>query len=74
MSSKYIVRLASSATEDDLKSTISSFEGHGGKITHHHTLFKGFSGELPDNKLTTLESLPHVEAIEKDQQVKIQPV
>lgn len=74
MSSKYIIRLAKTATEDDLRSTIRYFEDHGGKITHHHTLFKGFSGELPDNKLNIMESLPHVEAIEMDQMVKIQPV
>lgn len=72
MSSKYIVRLAQSATEDDLKNAVDSFEKQGGKVTHQHTLFKGFSGELPTDKATALESIPHVEAVEKDQGVSIQ--
>lgn len=72
MSSKYIVRLTQSATDDDLKNATKSFEQNGGKVTHYHTLFKGFSGEIPTDKVSALDSIPHVEAVEKDQKVSIQ--
>lgn len=70
-SSKYIVRLSDSATEADLNNTISSFERNGGSITHQHTLFKGFTGVIPDNKVSAFEATPGIEAIEKDQPVHI---
>lgn len=72
MSSSFIVRFKSDITEDDYNDAVSKFEGQGGKISHHHTLFKGFSGALPTDKVTTLDSLPNVEGIEKDQEVHVQ--
>lgn len=70
--SKYIVRLVPTASDDELKSTIQSFEQQGGKVTHNHTLFKGFTGEFPEDKIQAFESNPHVEAIEADSVVHIQ--
>ncbi|GMM50716.1 hypothetical protein DASB73_016740 [Starmerella bacillaris] len=71
MSSKYIVRLKEDATEDELNNSIKSFESSGGTISRHHTLFKGFTGEIPDNKITAFEATPGIEAVEKDQTVHI---
>lgn len=69
--SKYIVRLKENATEDDLSNTIKSFESNGGTVSHHHTLFKGFTGEIPDSSISAFEATPGIEAIEKDQKVHI---
>lgn len=41
-------------------------------MTHNHTLFKGFSGTLPEEKAHTLDSIPNVASIEKDGKVTIQ--
>lgn len=38
----------------------------GGSVTHHYSLFKGFSASIPDNHFHILSSHPHLEGMEKD--------
>lgn len=71
-SSKFIVRFNDGTTEAEYDSAVAKFKEQGGEITHQHTLFKGFSGSLPTDKVSTLDTLPNVAGIEKDQEVKVQ--
>ncbi|KAL7274233.1 hypothetical protein RUND412_002872 [Rhizina undulata] len=43
----------------------------GGEILHEYSLIKGFSAKFPADYVTTLDSSPHVENVEKDQEVSI---
>ncbi|ODQ64632.1 protease propeptide/inhibitor [Nadsonia fulvescens var. elongata DSM 6958] len=70
--SSFIFRCKESTGDEELSKLKQDVVGKGGTITHEYTLFKGFAATLPEDSVTALEEHPHIEAVEKDQEVKIQ--
>ena len=68
----YIVTCKSDATPEQVAAAKKHAEDSGGKIGHEYSLIKGFSVEYPEGQINTLESHEHVQAVEKDQEVKTQ--
>ncbi|KAG5972094.1 hypothetical protein E4U55_000914 [Claviceps digitariae] len=67
----YIVTLKDDATEDQVKAAKQHAIDQGGKITHEYSLIKGFTVEMKDDTITTLETNEHVKAVEKDGEVHV---
>ncbi|KAK9477483.1 hypothetical protein V1514DRAFT_333782 [Lipomyces japonicus] len=66
----YIVRFKKDATDDDIAKIKKDLTDSGAEITHEYSLIKGIAVRLPEGHVSTLESHPHVEGLEKDQEVK----
>ncbi|KAJ3479547.1 hypothetical protein NLG97_g8294 [Lecanicillium saksenae] len=62
----YIVTLKDDATPEQVKQTKDQCIEQGGKIVHEYDIIKGFSVSYPEDAITTLESHPHVKAVEAD--------
>ncbi|KAH7327899.1 hypothetical protein B0I35DRAFT_472669 [Stachybotrys elegans] len=62
----YIVTCKDEASDDDVKACKQHVRELGGKIEHEYNLIKGFSVAFPDGTVTTLETHPHVKAVEED--------
>ncbi|KAI9901530.1 hypothetical protein N3K66_003347 [Trichothecium roseum] len=68
----YIVSCKDDARDEDVSEAKQHARDQGGKITHEYKLIKGFAVEFPDGSVTTLESHPHVKAVEADGQMTTQ--
>ena len=68
----YIVTLKDHVTDAEVTAIKKDAVENGGKITHEYTLIKGFAVEYPEDRVSTLESHPHVQAVERDQEMKTQ--
>ncbi|CAN6598945.1 protease B inhibitor 2 [Trichomonascus vanleenenianus] len=70
----YIVKFKDDVSDIDYKKVLNDVKSAGGSIVHEHTLFKGFTAKLPDDRVTSLSlhEHPHIDHVEKDQEVKIQ--
>ncbi|KAI2469968.1 hypothetical protein F4781DRAFT_392434 [Annulohypoxylon bovei var. microspora] len=68
----YIVTCKPNASPEQVAAAKKHAQDQGGKIGHEYNLIKGFSVSFPNDAVTTLESNEHVQAVELDQEVKIQ--
>ncbi|KAE8339440.1 hypothetical protein BDV24DRAFT_135973 [Aspergillus arachidicola] len=62
----YIVTCKEDATPEEVQATKEHAVDQGGKIGHEYTIIKGFSVTFPEDAVMTLESHPHVKAVEED--------
>ncbi|KAF9250457.1 uncharacterized protein N7518_005599 [Penicillium psychrosexuale] len=72
MPSSYIITCKPDATDDEVKAVKEHAKEQGGKIGHEYSLIKGFAVSFPDGTVHSLDSNPHVENVEADQEVKTQ--
>jgi len=72
MPKNFIVTLKKDSPADAKQKMKDDIVAQGGKIGHDYTLINGFSAELPDDHVSTLESHPHVENMEPDSEMKTQ--
>ncbi|KAM3557044.1 hypothetical protein MY1884_004737 [Beauveria asiatica] len=68
----YIVTLKDDASPEQVKEAKAKCTEQGGKIIHEYDIIKGFSVSYPEDAITTLESNPHVKAVEPDGVATIQ--
>ncbi|KAL4792449.1 hypothetical protein BDW69DRAFT_160126 [Aspergillus filifer] len=69
----YIIKLKSSATDDDIKAVKDGAVSNGGTITHEYKLIKAFAVALPEvSTLDFAHQHPEVEHVEQDQEMKTQ--
>ncbi|KAK6831557.1 hypothetical protein RU639_002816 [Aspergillus parasiticus] len=62
----YIVTCKEDATDEQVQETKRHVIDQGGKIGHEYKIIKGFSVTFDDDAIVTLESHPHVKAVEED--------
>jgi len=72
MPNTYIVTLKKDTSPQEEQKIKDDIKAKGGSIGHEYTLIKGFSAEFPDDQVSTLESHPHVERMERDGTVTTQ--
>ncbi|KAK5175557.1 uncharacterized protein LTR77_000696 [Saxophila tyrrhenica] len=65
------VSLKEGAGADKLEEAKKNVTDQGGKITHEFKLVKGFTADIPDDKVSTLQSNEHVN-YEQDSKVTTQ--
>ncbi|KAL4943000.1 hypothetical protein BDV06DRAFT_190984 [Aspergillus oleicola] len=71
--SSYIIKLKSTATEEDIKAVKDGAVSNGGTITHEYKLIKAFAVVLPEvSTLDFAHQHPEVENVEQDQEVRTQ--
>ncbi|KAA8611703.1 peptidase inhibitor i9 protein [Pyrenophora tritici-repentis] len=62
---QFNITLKKDAPQEQLDAAKKHVTDQGGKIVNEFTLIKGFTAEIPDDAVTTLESNEHV-TVEKD--------
>ncbi|KAK9383516.1 uncharacterized protein V2V93DRAFT_362027 [Kockiozyma suomiensis] len=67
----YIIKFKEGSTDEEVTQLKKDLTDSGAEITHEYSLIKGIAVTLPEDQVTTLESNPHVDLIEKDQEVHI---
>ncbi|EJT78644.1 hypothetical protein GGTG_03743 [Gaeumannomyces tritici R3-111a-1] len=62
----YIVTCKEDATPEQVEAAKKHATDQGGKIGHSLDIIKGFSVTFQEDAVTTLESHPHIHAVEAD--------
>ncbi|KAF2479453.1 hypothetical protein BDY17DRAFT_303893 [Neohortaea acidophila] len=65
------VSLKKGASEDKYEEAKKQVTEHGGKITREFSIVKGFTADIPDDKVSALESNEHI-TVERDGKVTTQ--
>ncbi|KAK3721721.1 hypothetical protein LTR37_002886 [Vermiconidia calcicola] len=65
------VSLKENAGADQLEAAKKQVTDQGGKITHEFKLIKGFTADMPDDKVSTMQSNEHIN-VEADGKVTTQ--
>ncbi|KAF5025469.1 hypothetical protein F66182_2445 [Fusarium sp. NRRL 66182] len=68
----YIITCKEDASPEQVEEAKQHARDQGGEITHEYNLIKGFAVKFEEGSVQTLESHPHVQAVEADQEMKIQ--
>ncbi|KAF1942232.1 hypothetical protein EJ02DRAFT_444188 [Clathrospora elynae] len=68
---QFNITLKKDAPKEELDAAKKHVTDQGGKIVHEFSLIKGFTAEIPDDAISTLESNEHV-TVEKDSEVQTQ--
>ncbi|EUC41807.1 hypothetical protein COCMIDRAFT_40056 [Bipolaris oryzae ATCC 44560] len=68
---QFNITLKKDAPKEELEAAKKKVTDQGGKIVNEFTLIKGFTAEIPDDVVSTLESNEHV-TVEKDAEVRTQ--
>ncbi|KAL2153035.1 hypothetical protein VTH82DRAFT_4190 [Thermothelomyces myriococcoides] len=68
----FIVTCKKDATPEQVEAAKQHARNQGGQIGHEYSLIKGFQVTFPEDTVHTLESHEHVEAVEKDHEVRTQ--
>ncbi|KAG9195424.1 hypothetical protein G6011_00545 [Alternaria panax] len=68
---QFNITLKKDAPKEELDAAKKHVTDQGGKIVNEFTLIKGFTAEIPDDAVSTLESNEHV-TVEKDSEVRTQ--
>ncbi|KAI1539843.1 peptidase inhibitor i9 protein [Pyrenophora tritici-repentis] len=67
---QFNITLKKDAPQEQLDAAKKHVTDQGGKIVNEFTLIKGFTAEIPDDAVTTLESNEHV-TVEKDAEIQM---
>ncbi|EFQ96318.1 hypothetical protein P3342_005877 [Pyrenophora teres f. teres] len=67
---QFNITLKKDAPKEELEAAKKHVTDQGGKIVNEFTLIKGFTAEIPDDAVTTLESNEHV-TVEKDAEIQM---
>ncbi|KAI9696255.1 MAG: hypothetical protein M1836_005808 [Candelina mexicana] len=67
----YMVTLKPGSSPEELEKAKEAAKSAGGKITHESTLIKSFNVDVPDDKVSTLQTNEHV-TVEADSEVHTQ--
>ncbi|KAF9136087.1 hypothetical protein BGW39_006883 [Mortierella sp. 14UC] len=69
---KVIVVFKKETPAHEIEAAVKDVESKGGKITHRYdAALLGFSAEMPDVSVSSLNSHPHVDYVEPDGEVSI---
>ncbi|KAF1836422.1 hypothetical protein BDW02DRAFT_566999 [Decorospora gaudefroyi] len=68
---QFNITLKKDAPKEELEAAKKHVTDQGGKIVHEFTLIKGFTAEIPDDAVSTLESNDKI-TVEKDAEVHTQ--
>ncbi|KAL1795748.1 hypothetical protein ACET3X_005972 [Alternaria dauci] len=67
---QFNITLKKDAPKEQLDAAKKHVTDQGGKIVNEFTLIKGFTAEIPDDAVSTLESNEHV-TVEKDAEIQM---
>ncbi|CAI9631637.1 hypothetical protein AA0114_g12174 [Alternaria tenuissima] len=67
---QFNITLKKDAPKEELEAAKKHVTDQGGKIVNEFTLIKGFTAEIPDDAVSTLESNEHV-TVEKDAEIQM---
>ncbi|KAG0035644.1 hypothetical protein BGZ81_003656 [Podila clonocystis] len=71
-SNKVIVVFKAETPASEIEAAVKDCESKGGKVTHrYNAALLGFSAEMPDTAVQTLNEHPHVDYVEADGPVSI---
>ncbi|CAK7274600.1 hypothetical protein SEPCBS119000_006255 [Sporothrix epigloea] len=68
----YILTFKPDTPQSEKDAARKTITDQGGKIVHEYPLLGGLSFDLPADAVSTLDSNPHIQAVEPDIEVKVQ--